>query len=374
MTRDPLSATQGTRLYSLENDEFLPPLSRWTTLGGLFLLGTFGAAIVLASVTKYNATVRAAAIVRPAGEVRIVQAATEGTIENISVSENQTVKAGDAIAKIDDSRLRNQKSHLEDNLQQCEAELDQLNRQLSQLEIQILATAQAKSSPSQSQLTGTSVEVALVHLASSMPELAQQLSKDRRILLVKRSEIQKQLIEGRKELYQVGMKLENSAIQSPIDGTILKMELRNPGQTVQPGTAIAQIVPSDVPLVIKARVAAQDIGPVKVGQPVQIRISAFPYPDYGTLKGKVNGIAPDAIALPTGGSGEAYYEVTIQPERSYLVREESANNLNLFGVQKAHVVRQYAIQSGMEGRADIITGQETVLTFVLRKARLIADF
>lgn len=372
MTRDPLPATQRTRLYSLESDEFLPPIGRWMTLGGLFLIGTFGAAIALASVTKYNAIVRASAIVRPAGEVRIVQAATEGTVESISTSENQTVKAGDVIAKIDDSRLRTQKSHLEETIQQCQGELEQLNRQIQDLQAQILATAQFKNPYSQSQVTDAVVEVALVQLAGSMPELAQQLSKERRILLVKQSEIQKQLIQGKKELYQIGLKLENSVIKAPTDGTILKMELRNPGQTVQAGSAIAQIVPSDVPLMVKAKVAAQDIGQVKVGQPVQIRISAFPYPDYGTLKGGVSGIAPDAIA-PQNGSGEAYYEVTIQPERSYLVREESSGN-NLLGISKAHAAKQYAIQSGMEGRADIISGQETVLTFVLRKARLLVDF
>ncbi|MGH7997861.1 MAG: HlyD family efflux transporter periplasmic adaptor subunit, partial [Brasilonema sp.] len=37
-------------------------------------------------------------------------------------------------------------------------------------------------------------------------------------------------------------------------GTILKLELRNPGQVVRPGQAIAQIAPSNAPLIIKARV------------------------------------------------------------------------------------------------------------------------
>ena len=294
MSRTP----QPRPLHSLQNDEFLPPISHWMTLGGLFLMGTFGAAIALASVTKYNSTIKAAAIVRPAGEVRIVQAGTEGTVESVTVSENQVVKEGDAIAKIDSSHLRAQKNHLQDNIQQCQIELNQINKQVNDLENQIFATAQSKSFPNKTQpIAEESVESALVQLAASTPDIAQQLARDRRNLVVKRSDIQKQIKQGNKELEQIGVKLENSVVKAPTDGTILKMELRNPGQTVQLGAAIAQIVPSDVPLVLKARVAAQDIAQVKVGQDVQIRISAFPYPDYGTLKGKIGAIAPELLLL-----------------------------------------------------------------------------
>nr|WP_322745274.1 cysteine peptidase family C39 domain-containing protein [Coleofasciculus sp. LEGE 07081] len=55
-------------------NEFLPPISRWSTLGGLFIVGSVGVAIALASVIKYNVTVKASATVRPADELRLVQA------------------------------------------------------------------------------------------------------------------------------------------------------------------------------------------------------------------------------------------------------------------------------------------------------------
>ncbi|MEG4216018.1 hypothetical protein QUA27_03480 [Microcoleus sp. Pol14C6] len=79
-------------LRTAKPDEFLPPVSRWITAGGLFLLGTFGSAIALAAVTKYNVTVRDPATVRPAGEIRIVEAATAGTVKSLHVKENQAVK------------------------------------------------------------------------------------------------------------------------------------------------------------------------------------------------------------------------------------------------------------------------------------------
>jgi len=359
---------------TFQNDQFLPPVSRWTTLGGILMVATFGGAIALASVTKYSTTVKADAIVRPAGEMRVVQAATEGTVESIAVSENQTVKAGDAIAVVDASSLGNQKKQLQEIVSGSQTAAAQINQQLRDLENQILASAQFQTTQGESSTQQQLVESALVKLAASLPDVAEKLGRSRRILLVKRSSIQQQLIQAKKQLNQIESKLENSVIRAPADGTIFRLEVRNTGQTVQAGSAIAQIVPSGVPLVIKAKVTSQDIARIQIGQPVQMRISALPFPDYGTLKGTVSEIAPDAIAPqnPANNLGGSYYEVSIKPEKTYLTKLESASG-NFFGGSQANVPRQYAIQSGMDGRADIITGQETVLTFVLRKARLMTD-
>ncbi|WP_373534120.1 HlyD family secretion protein [Microcoleus sp.] len=363
-----------TPAETFNNDQFLPPVSRWTSLGGILMVATFGGAIALASVTKYSATVKAEAIVRPAGEVRVVEAATEGTVESIAVSENQTVKAGDAIAVVDGSRLGDRNKQFQEIINQSQAAAQQINQQLRDLENQILASAQLKSIESGSSAEQELVESALVKIAASLPDVAEKLGRSRRVLLVKRSTIQQQLTQAKKQLNQVESQLKNSVIRAPADGTILKLEVQNTGQTVQAGSAIAQIVPSDVPLVVKAKVTSQDIARIQIGQPVQIRISALPFPDYGTLKGTVSEIAPDAIAPqnPANNSGGSYYEVSIKPQQTYLTKLKSGSG-NFFGGSQTNEPRQYAIQSGMEGRADIITGQETVLTFVLRKARLMTD-
>jgi multidrug efflux pump subunit AcrA (membrane-fusion protein) len=195
------------------------------------------------------------------------------------------------------------------------------------------------------------------------------LNKERESLLQHQTEIQNQLSHDARDLQQIGIELNKTIIAAPADGTILKLELRNSGQVVRPGESIAQIAPSNASLVIKARVAAQDIGKVKVCKQekvsectqgkAQLRVSAYPYPDYGTLKGAVRAIAPDAIAPQSKDTSVTapYYEVTLQPERLYL--EKSG--------------RHYPIQSGMEVTADIISTEETVLTFILTKARLLRD-
>ncbi|MDB9373101.1 HlyD family secretion protein [Nodularia sphaerocarpa] len=192
------------------------------------------------------------------------------------------------------------------------------------------------------------------------------LNRERETLLQQRLELEKQTIRTSKELQQVEIDLNETVIRAPITGTVLQLNLRHPGQVVQPSQAIAQIAPINSPILIKAFVQPQDIDKVKPGQKVQMQVSACPYPNYGTLHGTVRNVAPDA--LPTGNNSietsvqgatqTVAYEATIEANTTYVGREN----------------HQCHLQPGMKGRADIISRQETVLNFILRKARLITDF
>ena len=231
---------------------------------------------------------------------------------------------------------------------------------------QAFKASEAKLKQAQASLNPSNASVAIAserigqERARGLATLA-ALHKERGNLLQRQIEIQNSLSRDVKELQQIGIELSKTFILAPSDGTILKLELRNPSQVVQPGEAIAYIAPMNAPLQIKANVEAKDIDKVKPGQKVQMQVSACPYPDYGTLKGTVTTVAPDA--LPAAGNGtearasHASYEVIIQPETRFVGNED----------------HQCLLQPGMEGTADIISRSETVLKFILRKARLLAD-
>jgi multidrug efflux pump subunit AcrA (membrane-fusion protein) len=482
----------------VESSDFLPPISFWAKLGGLFIVGAVGIAIAVASVTKYKVTVKAQATVRPVGGLRIVQAATEGTITHIAVNENQVVKTGDVIATIDNSHLQTKKSQLKSNIQQAQLQLVQINAQISATGSQIkaetdrinsavasadadlrghrrsyqekqittvtevqeadanvkiaeqelhVAQAELKSAHANFRATEAALaavrtkrnryeivakqgglsqdqfeEVQLVFLQQSSAVEAQKavveaqkqkieqlqqavsaatarwqrtqaaevaiaserlaqekatgaanlatLTKERQALIQQQIQISKQLERDVSELQQVEIDLKQTIISAPANGILFGLNLRNSNQIVRSGEEIAQIVPSNTTLIVKALVGAEDIGKVKIGQKAQLQVSACPYPDYGTLKGQVNAISPDAFvsqgngAMATtattasnhkGGAATSFYEVTIQPENLLL----GMNN------------NQCPIQLGMEGTADIISREETVLQFFLRKTRLL---
>jgi HlyD family type I secretion membrane fusion protein len=446
-------------LSSIQEDEFLPPISGWTMFGGLFIVAVVALAIPVASVAKYKETVKVQALVRPEGELRLVQAATEGQVMDIAVKGNQTVKQGDVIAKIDDSRLQTQKSQLQNTVQQSRLELVQINAQINALNSQISAetdrikgnvasaiaelhriereyrdkqittkaavqetdsnlkateaalsaaktklnryrsaakkgaisrdqldevqlawqqqqqavsAAKAKLAGAQTALNPSSAEMAIATSRITEAEATGKstvasLNKEKSALIQQQIELNKQLDKDARDLQQVNTDLQQTIIRATTDGIISKLNLRNPGQTVRPGEEIAQIAPRDSKLTIKASVPAKDIGKLEKGQIAQMRVSACPYSDYGTLKGKVTAIAPDAAfpqpdnsnasSTPNALSqqtGAAFYEVAITPNNRSLGKESNP----------------CAIQLGMEGQTDIITREETVMNFLLRKARL----
>ncbi|MEA5626514.1 HlyD family secretion protein [Nostoc sp. UHCC 0251] len=434
-------------LRLVENDEYLPSVSIWTKLGGIFLIGSVGAAFGLASVFQYNIIVKANATVRPTGEIRLVQAAAEGTVINIKVKENQVVKKGDTIALIDNSALQSRKDEILGNIEQNQLQRAQFNAQLKALESQITAESNAmrqaitsakadlsrnqrdyqdrgitsetevqeaeaaaelareemnryqqlgntgaiavlqikekeqayKAALARLQRTKAGLNPSNANVAIARERIAQEttkgrstlaaLNKEKEELIRRQIEIQNQISSAQQELKRVFTELQKTVIRTSEAGTIFKLELRNTGQVVRPGDAIAQIAPNNAPLVIKARVASSDISKVQICKAVevtkcsegevQMRVAAYPYPDYGILKGAVRGITPDAIISQGNGNIPIapYYEVTIEPQRLDLKRGD----------------KSYPIRAGMEATAEIISKKETLLTFILRKARLLTD-
>lgn len=131
-------------LRPVKADDYVPPVNRWIAWSGLVLVGGFGVAIALASVIRYNVTVKADATLRPSGDVRLVQASLEGTVESISVQVNQSVQQGDIIAQLDRTRLETQRSQLEGNLRQAQLQLAQMNAQIQFLDAQIAAESRSR--------------------------------------------------------------------------------------------------------------------------------------------------------------------------------------------------------------------------------------
>lgn len=438
-------------LPQIQPDEFLPPLGQWTVLGGFVVIAMMMIVIPLASIVKYKVTVKTEAAVRPMGELRLVQTAVEGAVISVAVEENQSVRQGDLIATIDDSRLQTQKNQLQNSLQQTRLQINQINAQINALDRQMqaeshrldrtvaAATAQLKGQRreyqerqiaaiteteaaaadlraaeaglnaartkrdryqvvaasgalSQDQLeeaqfvaeqqaqaveaikaklhraqaalhpTDAEVAVAIEQIAQEQANGAANLAtltKEREALIQQRLELNKQSEQEAHELKQVQRDLNRTQIIATTDGIIAKLNLRNPGQTVTVGQEIAQIVPSHAPLQIKAIVSPDDIDKVEMNQTVQMRVSACPYPDYGVLNGRVQQISEDTVKPDrTAEPSRPTYEVTISPNQQSLGEGD----------------HPCWLRSGMEGSADIVTREETVLRFLLRKARLLSHW
>lgn len=352
-------------LPALQADEFLPPMNRWVVRGAWLLVGLLVSGVGLASLIPYQVTVQAIATLRPVEESNLVQAAAGGTVRRIQVQPNKPVKRGDILAELgtlDPSQLvqlQTRQQRLQTYIAQYQNQLDQVNGQLQTLNRQIIDAANFLPTSTQPSTTDLEVEAALQHINAQDALEARRWAAQRDRLQQQQASLSRQIGYDQTTLQAIDRELSKFVILAPTDGTLFKLGLRYPGQTLQSGEVVAQIMPTPVTLQAKAQVRVQDISQVKVGQSAQLRISAYPYPDYGVLTGTVQAIAPDVTAQqdPRTGAIVSYYEVTLQPTRPYLVKGD----------------RQYPLQAGMEARADIIARQDTLLQALFRNLRLWAE-
>jgi adhesin transport system membrane fusion protein len=90
-------------------------------------------------------------------------------------------------------------------------------------------------------------------------------------------------------------RVDRTAVRSPIAGTVQRVLVATIGGTVAAGAPLVEIVPAGEALVVDADVRPSDIAFVHPGQPATVRLSAYDASVYGSIKGEVSRISPDAV-------------------------------------------------------------------------------
>ncbi|CTQ54445.1 Hemolysin secretion protein D, chromosomal [Roseibium album] len=143
-------------------------------------------------------------------------------------------------------------------------------------------------------------------------------------------------------------RVERTDIRSPVDGIINALEIHTVGSFVIAGDQVAEVVPTSDELLVEARISPRDVAFVVPGQEALVKISAFDFAIYGGLEGEVVDVSPDSFVDER--SGEPYFEVRVKTNKAYLERSG----------------RQFNITPGMICTVDILTGQKTILQYLLK--------
>lgn len=352
-------------------DDFLPPIRPWVQASGWLLVGGLVASVAAMAIWPYRVVVRGSGLVRPAGETSVVNAPLAGVVRSLAVQPNQSVRRGQLLAVLDPSDLQGRQKALSESGQtlvdQRQALMLQGESAVAMAEQEVLKAQAAfrlaaTEASRYKQLMGSGAasaqqveekqeayNVSKANLAKARKMAAEQRSLN----MVEQAKLNRQLNSNQADLDQVKRDLDGTEVRAPVHGVVLSLELRNPRQVVAKGQELARIAPSGGDLVGRVLVPAQEISSLRAGQQADLKVASCPYPDYGTLPARVLALAPDATVV-SGANGARAFEVTLQFDRSTL---EAGG-------------RRCGLQQGMELEAAITTRQETVLTFLLRKARL----
>ncbi|MEJ2214907.1 MAG: HlyD family type I secretion periplasmic adaptor subunit [Gammaproteobacteria bacterium] len=153
--------------------------------------------------------------------------------------------------------------------------------------------------------------------------------------------------EVAESLAKLQAQVERLEIRSPVEGYIHNMSVQTVGQVITPGEILMQVVPDNVQLKAKVRIHPKDIGYVRVGQDVNVRVSSYDFTLYGVASGEVEQVSASNLI---DEDGQSYFEGIVSFAKPYVGDEEG----------------RYPLQAGMAVDADILTGEKTLLTYLLK--------
>jgi len=161
------------------------------------------------------------------------------------------------------------------------------------------------------------------------------------------SETQAELFDLMDRIRASGDKLIRTEVRAPIGGIIVNLQVHTPGGVIAPGAPLLDIVPSDDPLVIEARIDPGDIDVVRPGLDAQVRITAFSQRNMTPIPGIVTYVSADRLDDERTGIG--YYVARIK-----LAEKDIAEAL--LGAE---------LQPGMQAEVMIATGARTALEAII---------
>ena len=129
------------------------------------------------------------------------------------------------------------------------------------------------------------------------------------------------IVELQGSLNQVQNQLRNELVKAPIGGTVFDLTPDNDQYVVQNAEPLMKIVPKGN-LEGRVNIGNKDIGFIKAGLPVKVRVDSFPFTNYGEIDGKISNIGADALP-PTETIREYHFPVDIVLQRSNLKTRES---------------------------------------------------
>lgn len=139
-------------------------------------------------------------------------------------------------------------------------------------------------------------------------------------------------------------RVKSSELYSPVNGTVQRVLYKTPGGVVAQGDPVIEIVPADDRLLVEAKIAPRDIAFLRPGLPAMIKLHAYDFSIYGGIPAQVELISPDTI---TDERDNTYYLV-----RAITDEKALSDALDVI--------------PGMTAQLDIITGERTVLSYLLK--------
>ncbi|NJL46286.1 MAG: HlyD family type I secretion periplasmic adaptor subunit [Leptolyngbyaceae cyanobacterium SM2_5_2] len=285
----------------------------------------------LQTISRADIAARQSSIAEEAAAI----ATNERMLSQLQVDREAQLARMDRLAK-----LVERGAFAEDHLFQVEQELRDRDRSI----------IQAQGMAEQSSATIAQLQAELDQTKAMAQKNELDATKQLQQLQIEATQLEASIQETQALLERSQTELAQATLVAPVSGTISALEIDNVGVVLQPGQTIAEIAPSTAPLVLSALLPSEKAGLVKTGMPVNVKLDAFPYQDYGIVTGAVHAISPDTKAHEQMG---AVYRVEITLDATDITHEGES----------------VAFKAGQTATAEIIVRKRRIISLILEPIR-----
>ncbi|QQE91069.1 HlyD family type I secretion periplasmic adaptor subunit [Azotobacter chroococcum] len=194
-------------------------------------------------------------------------------------------------------------------------------------------------------LQGRIVELAAARKAAESRH-AGILAETRRTMLDLQHESEQRAAALTQELKKAEQRNRLMGLTAPVDGTVQQLDIHTPGGVVTAAQPLMVIVPTDEPVEVESLLENKDIGFVRPGQEVEIKVETFTFTKYGVIHGTVSSISNDAIEDERLG---LVYSTRIQLKENHIRVND----------------QEIALSPGMAVRAEVKTDKRKVIDYFL---------
>ena len=174
-----------------------------------------------------------------------------------------------------------------------------------------------------------------------------QDSKTRDGVLQQLGLVESELIENEELINKLKTQINRLELRSPAHGIVKGLEVHTIGGVIPPGLPLMEIVPLDEELLAEVKVAPADIGHIKKGDHVTVKVTTFDFSRYGAIDGTITGLSATTF---TSEQGAPYYKGIIKLDKHYVGNDPEMNK----------------VLPGMIVNADVITGEKSLLAYLLK--------
>lgn len=345
-----------------------------------------------AAIFEIDQSVRATGLIIPGGRTQIIQAADGGVLAEILVQEGEFVTIGQRLATLEKERInatfkesRSNVAALSVALERAQAEVSEktlkfsdefndfptfidaqrnlyqqrrksLNDELKTLQVDLNMAKAVLDIQESLMASGSTSKLEVMNARQKVNEVQGIIIKARNKYLneayQEMTKLEADLDIARHKQDERQSVLEQTDINAPVTGIIKSIKLTTLGGVLRQGDELMQISPTESGMIVEVKINPVDIGQLSLGMPASIKLDAFDYSIYGSLKGTLSYISSDTLEERVGEETVTYYRARI--------------NLDEISKSNNHELADVVLKPGMTTSIDIQTNKRTVLAYLVK--------